>query len=226
MAEIQQRSAILTGRLRVASPGLFARLFLAPVLGQLAQQHPLLRIELLANDELDPRAPWELDVVIWFGPLPDVQWRPFPLGRAANVLCAAPAVAASLAGAAPAELGRARTVHYSRSIQAPSWHLVRGAETLEVAIDPWLRTDDADSALAAVMSGYGVASLPGVLAEPHLRAGRLARVLPDWRVEIGPITALYRPSSRTMAAVQAFLAGVQRAALGAQSHEASLETLA
>jgi DNA-binding transcriptional LysR family regulator len=224
VAEIQQQSAILTGPLRVASPALFARLFLAPVLGQLAQQHPLLRIELLATDALDPRAPWELDVVIWFGALPDVQWRAFPLGRAENVLCAAPAFAASLTGASPAELGRARAVLYSRSIQAPSWRLVRGAEALEVALDPWLRTNDVDSALAAVLNGHGVASLPGVLVEPHLRAGRLTRVLPGWRVEIGPVTALYRPSSRSMTAVQTFLEGVRRAVAGAELKKASQET--
>jgi DNA-binding transcriptional LysR family regulator len=125
-------------------------------------------------------------------------------------------VAAALAGASPAELGRARAVLYSRSIQAPSWRLTRGGEALDVAIDPWLRTNDVDSALAAVLSGHGVASLPGVLVEPHMRAGRLARVLPEWRVEIGPVTALYRPSARSMGAVQAFLSGVRHAIAGAQ----------
>jgi DNA-binding transcriptional LysR family regulator len=163
-------------------------------------------------------------VVIWFGALPDVQWRPFPLGRAENVLCAAPAVAASLDGLAPTELGRARTVLYSRSVGAPSWRLGRDGETLDVAIDPWLRTNDVDSALAAVLNGHGVASLPGVLVTPHLQAGRLVRVLPGWRVELGPITALYRPSSRSPAAVQTFLTKVRHAVAAAQSPDSSQET--
>jgi DNA-binding transcriptional LysR family regulator len=223
VAEIQQRSAVVTGLLRVASPALFARLFLAPALGMLAQRHPLVRVELLATDALDPSTPWEFDVVIWVGALPDVRWRASPLGRAANVLCASPAFVASLGGIEPAELEHARSVHYTRELQAPTWHLARGAETIEVRINPWLRTNDAEAALAAVLAGQGVASLPQILVAPYLHTGRLQRVLPGWRVEVGAISALHRPASRSSTAVQALLEEVRRAVGEATPNEPAEE---
>lgn len=225
VAELQHHDALVTGPLRVASPALFLRLYLAPLLGPLVQQFPLLRVELLATDELDPGAPWELDLVIWFGALPDVQWRATRLGNADNVLCAAPAVAAQLRSIEPADLARVRTVHYSRGIHAPTWRLASGGGTVEIEIEPWLRTNDADAALAVVLGGHGVARLPPVLAEPYIREGRLERILPAWRVELGPITALHRPSSRSAVAMQALLGALRRSLMAAQSPETLKENL-
>lgn len=211
VAELQPRGGVATGTLRVASPALFARLFLAPALSVLAQRHPLVRVELLATDSLEPSAPWEFDVVIWLGPLPDVRFRPVALGQATNVVCAAPALAASLAGVEPAALAGARAVLYSRSARAPVWRLVRGSRTVEVPVTPWLRTNDPDVALSAARAGLGVTSLPGVLVAADLRAGRLQRLLPDWRVQVGAITALYRPGARPLAAVRTLLDALGRA---------------
>jgi DNA-binding transcriptional LysR family regulator len=58
--------------------------------------------------------------------------------------------------------------------------------------------------LDAALAGYGLAYLPSDLAQPHVAAGRLVRVLDDWCPTFPGLHAYYASrseSSRAMALV-------------------------
>ena len=66
----------------------------------------------------------------------------------------------------------------------------------------------------AVCAGFGVGVLPAFLADEHLAAGRLVRVLPGWEPRAAEATALLArsrtPSPAVARLVEALAAGFRR----------------
>lgn len=197
------------GMLRIAAPQLFARTYLRAVVTGLAGRFPELRIRVVATDDLDPELPWSHDAVFWIGEPPDVQWRARRLGEAVNELCAAPRLWQSHAPPAhPRDLVALPSIDYHRRLRRRAWVLRSEDTTIEVPVEPRIETNEPEIALDAALAGLGVASLPGILARPHIEQGRLSRVLPDWRAHVGPILLLYRPHAHPPARLEALLAAM------------------
>jgi DNA-binding transcriptional LysR family regulator len=75
------------------------------------------------------------------------------------------------------------------------WEFERGSEEIRVRVEGQATFNGINQVLAASIDGYGLAYLPEGLAQPHVDAGRLVRVLKDWTP---PWTGyhLYYPSRR------------------------------
>jgi len=197
------------GVLRISAPQLFARRLLAGLLTTLASRHPALRIRLHTADDLDPALPWHHDAVFWIGEAPDVRWRARRIGEASNELCATPELLARLgAPTVPAELAGLPTLDYHRQARPRGWSLRRGDTLVEVALEPRLESNEPEVVLAAALAGLGIANLPAILVRDALADGRLRRVLPDWRAQVGPVLLLYPAQANPPARVEALLSAL------------------
>ena len=85
-----------------------------------------------------------------------------------------------------------------------------GGQTASVPYLPRLVTDDLNALRAAAIQGLGIVQLPTVLVHEDVQAGRLIRLLADWRPRAGIIHAVF-PSRRgllpSVRALLDFLAG-------------------
>lgn len=206
LRETRAQSLEPRGQLRIAAPQLFARKFLGAAIAELLTRHEDLRVKLVASDDLDPSLPWTFDAVFWIGEPPDVQWRARRLGVATNELCAAPSLLARYgAPRRPRDLASLPGLDYHRQPRRRPWLLTREGTQIEVALEPRVETNEPEVALEAALAGLGVASLPSLLVRPHLDAGVLVRVLPSWRVHVGPISLLYRAHAHPPARLEAFM---------------------
>ncbi|WOD17069.1 LysR family transcriptional regulator [Paraburkholderia kirstenboschensis] len=61
-----------------------------------------------------------------------------------------------------------------------AWELKKGARNIQVRVDGQFTFNGAYQMLNAAIDGAGLAFVPEDLAEPHVAAGRLLWVLPDW----------------------------------------------
>jgi len=85
-----------------------------------------------------------------------------------------------------------------------------------IAPDCGLTLNDAASLLAAALDDYGIVRLLDVVAEQHLREGRLVEILPEWNCLRWP-GYLYTPvGAHRSPAIGAFKAFV-RARLGGEA---------
>ena len=81
-----------------------------------------------------------------------------------------------------------------------SWTLSnRAGEQCTVEMRPRLILSDPEAICRAAVMGLGIAfvAMPHVL--PHLKAGTLVRLLPDWHADIGPLS-LYFAGQKLMPA--------------------------
>jgi DNA-binding transcriptional LysR family regulator len=82
------------------------------------------------------------------------------------------------------------------------WELKKGSR--EVRVDGQLAFNGTYQMLAAALSGYGLAYIPADLAQEHIEAGRLVKVLEDWCPVFPGLHACYatrREFSRAMTVV-------------------------
>jgi DNA-binding transcriptional LysR family regulator len=76
-----------------------------------------------------------------------------------------------------------------------AWELKKGSRSIQVRVDGQFTFNGAYQMLNAALDGAGLAFIPEDLARPHVAAGRLRWVLPDWYPSF-PGLHIFYPSRR------------------------------
>jgi DNA-binding transcriptional LysR family regulator len=201
-------ASLVRGRLRINSDAGFGQFVLAPNLHKLLSIYPELEVELAIRERPGDLVADGFDLAIRFG-------EPEPsslIGRKileTRVLtCAAPSYLAR-AGTPkhPRDLANHECIQYREPLthRHYAWVLQGAKGEIEVATRGRLTVTDAGALLAACVAGHGIAQPLELHARPHLDAGRLVQLLPDWANERFPLF-LYMPTRKLPSAkTRAFL---------------------
>ncbi|MBM7060855.1 LysR family transcriptional regulator [Pseudomonas sp. UL073] len=183
-----------SGLLRISAPIEFGQLFLGKVLGAFMRQYPLITAEVeLTSRHIDP-VEEGVDIAILVGPPQDSTLIARKLFESRRRLCASPEYLASH-GVPEAVEDLAK----HRAILLPSdspryWPLLGE----NVPCQRVLSCNNITFAREATLAGAGIAALPLMISEYGVRAGELVEVLPQVRLPVGEIHAVY-PSRRFQA---------------------------
>lgn len=204
------------GWVRVTAPVAFLRHCLVPVLGRFARDHPDIRLDLRASNDLVDLAQDGIDLAIRTGELDNVPghlrqpWFSFQW-----VLCAAPSY---LTGRPPVgtpddlaghDLLGFRTTH--DGLVRP-WHLRDPATGVPQRLMPNPRfvLDDGEAGWRAALDGLGIVSAPMFLAAGALASGTMVELLQDWRPAATPVSIMRRDTRITPSRVAALVAFLKR----------------
>jgi len=204
------RRAVATpaGRLRIDVPAAVGRHVIAPALPQFFARYPDIQLELGSTDRPVDLIAEGVDCVIRGGPVHDETLVARPLLHLPQVTCAAPSYLARYGTPRTLEdLARHHFVnfHSAKTGRIFPFEFSRGEETHEINRPHRVSCNDADSAIAAVLAGMGLAQLPlmGWLCE-CLAGGRLVPVLQDWSSGFLPMMVLYPRNRHLTAKVRVF----------------------
>jgi len=204
LTEVDEAEAALThgrveaqGVLRVSATVAFGRAHVSPVCRDLVRAHPKLSIDLTLTDRLVELIDEGMDVVVRIGAPKDSGLVMRKLIDNHRVVVGAPDyLERHGTPTVPAELEDHECLHY-RGVGS-HWRLVGpGGDVVEVQAAARLRSDNGEVAHDWALAGCGLIMKSWVDVEPDLRAGRLVRVLPEWRSDPAPVCALF-PSSRQL----------------------------
>ena len=208
-AEVQaQRAAEPVGLLRVASPALYGRRYLAPVVSEFLVRHPQARVELVLADRRVHVIEEGLDVAIHIGPLDDSSLVARKLGEGPVHFVASPAFLARHGRPDPKELRAVRCIGFS---PFETWD-VGG---VRARVEPVLIVNDLEVAHDAALAGVGVARVPELLCGEALRDGRLVRVFGPRPAGVREVHALYPSRLNLPAKVRLFVDALARRVLPA-----------
>jgi len=100
-----------------------------------------------------------------------------------------------------------RVVGYlrSRSGTVLPYTLQRGDEPVTVKGHHLLAVDDGNAYLAAGVAGLGALWLPDYMAAPHVAAGELVRLFPEWRIDAMPLHLAFPPNRHVSAKLRVFI---------------------
>jgi DNA-binding transcriptional LysR family regulator len=190
-----------SGLLRVTAPIEFSQLFLGRVLGSFMSQYPQITAEVeITSRNVDPLEEG-VDIAILVGQPQDSTLIARKLFENGRRLCASPAyLAAHGTPRAVADLARHRAVLLPQD-SPRHWPILGESVPCQ-----WvLQCNNITFAREAVIGGAGIASLPLMITEDAVHSGELVELLPQARLPVGEIYAVY-PSRRFQAMkVKAFL---------------------
>jgi DNA-binding transcriptional LysR family regulator len=183
------------GLLRVSAPISVGRIHLAPVAADLVEQHPHLSVELTLDDRVVDMIEGRIDLAIRIGQPRDSTAVTRKLADNWRILIASPAYLDRHGRPdAPTDLAGHRFIRYGDG--ATPWPMEGPAgKVVEIEARSRLRADNGDAVYDWALAGHGVMLKSQIEVTADLRAGRLERVLPDWRNGPTPVYALL-PSAR------------------------------
>lgn len=110
----------------------------------------------------------------------------------------------------PEALSRHQCIVIRENNQAyGNWQLSRAGQQVTVKVTGGLSTNDGSTALAWGLAGHGILLRSTWEIAPHLRAGELIEVLPDWRFAPADVYAVYPQRAQAPAKLSRFVAFLQ-----------------
>jgi LysR family transcriptional regulator for bpeEF and oprC len=196
------------GRLRIDMTPSFARLIVLPAIKVYQRRYPDIDIVLTLSDRTVELIQEGVDCVVRAGiPASSALLVARRVGHFEWVTCASPdylqmhGIPRSLD-----DLERHQIIafHSGRTGRATDWtFIVEGKEHI-VRISGNLAVNDTDAYLTCGLEGLGLIRVANFLAAPHLRAGRLVRILPHHMGTSVPLSVIYPQSRHLSSAVRAF----------------------
>ncbi|TEE71756.1 LysR family transcriptional regulator [Pseudomonas aeruginosa] len=199
-------AAQLRGRLRIALPSAMGRLWLGPLLAEFALAHPQVVLETDYSERFVDIIAEGFDLAIRVGELADSRLVARRLCAHRRILGAAPDyLKRHGVPRIPADLAAHNCLGFSGLHSYPEWKLTRQDEQQPVRVRGSMVSNDNEALLCAARQGLGIFAAGEWLMSRDLEAGRLVRVLPEWKLDADAGVYLVRPSARyATAAASAF----------------------
>ncbi|MDE8557887.1 LysR family transcriptional regulator [Pantoea vagans] len=186
MEELEQQlrpgSQPLHGRLHIQLPsGIGQRLM--PHLIAFQQAHPALRLNIALEDRLSDLVAEGVDVAIRISESPPATLAARSLATVETVLVASPEwIARNGTLQTPDDLMRHPHIRFSGIATDAPLQLVSESMRISVPVESVFRSNNSDALMQALEAGLGIGGLQTLPGSDALAAGRLVRVLPDWRM--------------------------------------------
>ncbi|MEO6388054.1 MAG: LysR substrate-binding domain-containing protein [Croceibacterium sp.] len=175
-----ERKDVVQGHLRIDAPGTVTSRILGPIFCDFLVRYPRIDMDLRLIDRLDNPIERGCDLSIGTRPstfeqIHDVPLMPYPCATYASKAY----VEKFGAPQTPPDLAKHSCL--VSLLYGTVWHFYGSLGDLAVNVRPRLSVNDTIVLREAVRRDLGIAVLPSSLAESDVRAGKLLRLLPDWR---------------------------------------------
>jgi LysR family transcriptional regulator, regulator for bpeEF and oprC len=197
---LQGSDSIVSGVVRVTAPEDLGSHVIAPLIGQLTEEHSALSFELNCTDEVIDLVRDGYDLAVRIGKLNPSSFKSKRLGEVILIPIAAPDyIKRHGKPRAPAELIEHTCLSFNSQTLSPRWTLRSSQKVEHAAIRPRFVSNQMSSLVKTALSGGGIALVPHYLVESELKSGNLVRVLPEWKSPGLPVSLLSPLSSLTSA---------------------------
>ena len=183
-SELSGKLAGPSGWVRVSVSTIMAQALVVPSLASLYDRHPLVQVEIAADDRIVDMAREGVDIAIRTGSPASEMLVARQIGQLTRRLYAAPGyVQRHGLPAHPDDLERHRLIGNSGVAGLNQWRLGQGRELRELTVRGHTRTDNTAVVLSLVRHGLGIGRIVDIVAEPLVAAGELRPVLREWSTE-------------------------------------------
>lgn len=179
------------GLLRITAPVDMGSACLIDLTRSFSVKYPKVQLEFIFTDRTVDLVGEGVDLAIRAGELSDSSLIARKLGESYLAPYASPAYL-KRAGVprSPQELRDHECLIFTQ-LAEEAWELRRERSMVKVRVSKRMIANDMTFLKSLAVSGAGIAMLPAFVAEMDVKTGRLQRVLPDWRSEVGPIHVVY-----------------------------------
>ncbi|MEO8153388.1 MAG: LysR family transcriptional regulator [Rhizobacter sp.] len=194
------------GRLTVTAPVGFGAMYVTPVVTEYLSRYPEVNVSCLFMDRIVNMLEEGVDIAVRIGELPDSSMQAIRVGKMRLRVCAAPEYLDQHgAPESPEDLQSHVVIAASGATSTAEWRIsTRGAPGV-VKLHPRLIATNADTAIAAALTGFGLTNVLHYKVDSHLRDGRLRAVLGDFEPPALPVHVLHREGRHASQKARTFI---------------------
>lgn len=193
------------GRLRITLPTAFAVAYLAAPLADFKTRYPGLTIEAVLADRKVDILSEGFDLAVRIGDLADSSMIARRLTPVDRVICASPSYLRRRGSPSqPEDLTQHDCLIYAYHAVPTQWQLKGPGRDASVEVSGTLVSNHIEMLIEAAARGLGLVFCPIAFTAAGLRAGRLTRVLPEWRSPL-TISAMFPNARHVPAKVRIFV---------------------
>jgi DNA-binding transcriptional LysR family regulator len=196
LSELRDKPA---GRIRITAVDHAAETILWPALSKFLSDYPDVHVELIVDNTLRDIVSERFDAGIRMGERVARDMIAVRIGP--DIRMAAVATAAYFASRGKPKTPQDLAAHNCINLRMPTlggmyaWEFEKKSREIAVRVEGQLTVNDIAVIKQAALNGMGVAFMPEDIAQPHIDAGQLVRVLADWTPPFSGYH-LYYPSRR------------------------------
>lgn len=190
---MDQRKALVSGKLRVLAPLGFGSDHIAPLLAEYKQEHPELDIDLELSDSPTWANAEKWDLIIYIGALRDSSLKMITLAKNQRIICAAPSYLDSRGKpSTPNDLLKHQCIALRENDEDMTlWPFVdQQNHHHPTRIKPSLISNQGKVIKQWALSGMGIIMRSSWDVHEHLSKGELIQLLPDYTLPQANIVAL------------------------------------
>lgn len=194
------------GHLVITAPVLFGSMYVMPIVAEYLDRYPETDVSCWYVDRVVNLIEEGIDVAIRIGELADSSLQAVGVGRVDRVVCASRRYLKRYGiPREPRDLGEHRIVSAGAVTPTQEWSFTTEGRPLRVRIRPRLTTTSNDSAIVAALGGFGITRVLSYQIAPHLKAGKLERVLQNYEPPPLPIHVVHREGRHAAQKARAFV---------------------
>jgi DNA-binding transcriptional LysR family regulator len=194
------------GQLIVTAPALFGAKFVTPIVTEYLTRYPEVNASCWFLDRVVNMMDEGVDVAVRIGELPDSSMQAASVGHVRRVICASPAYLEQHGiPQTPDALAAHCIISASAVTPSAEWRLMENGEPHVVKLRARMITTTNDSAVAAAVSGFGVARLLSYQVADQLRNGQLKTVLTEFEPAALPVHLVHREGRHASKKARGFL---------------------
>jgi LysR family transcriptional regulator AphB len=208
-------SDVPSGKVRVATPADFFNWFPMDLMRQFLETYPKVQLEFEMSDARSDLLGEGIDVAFRAGKVIEPNLIGRQLGWTRAILVASPSyIARRGTPASPADLASHDCIAFpTRQAEHATWRLDGPEGEVVVAVSGRFNANSSQAHVAAVLAGLGIAMLPSLFADPHVKAGRLHQVLPGYSMDRVGVYFVYLSRRQLPRAVGVFIEFATKAML-------------
>jgi DNA-binding transcriptional LysR family regulator len=196
---ILDQTAAPRGLLRVSAARNFGEMILAPAIFAFLADHPDVTLDLRLEDRFVDLVDEGIDVALRISAAQDSSLIARKICDMQHSVVAAPVyLDAHGTPKAPEDMRNHAAIIDTNLQGQANWRFVDKGLTVSIHVNGPVRVNSPLSARDAAMAGLGIALLPGYLADPMIKAGKLVRIL-DGYVQTGSTLQAVYPHRRHLA---------------------------
>jgi len=191
---IANRGSQPAGHIRLTAPTALGQFWLSPLLPRFTARYPLIRLELVLDDQLREITKEGFDLALRTKAVSvNSSLYSQQLGEHRRRLVASPEyVQQSGIPQDPEQLPDYALLAYSLGRTSIHWKLSNSYQEVTVNVNPQYTANNYFALYQAALSGTGIASLYDYLVDKDIASGHLVEVLPEWTQPSRPVFGVYQ----------------------------------
>jgi len=178
---VQEHQDAFEGRIRITAPVDYGQSRLPPVIAEFNEKYPDVVVELELTARVTDLIEEGFDFAIRAGKLRDSTLVARKLEVAPIEVYGSREYLRKQADIShPSKLSEHRFVHFSAFGDGQNMRFEKGSRSIDVSINPQIRTNDLAMVRNFIRDGFGLGFVPSMFFKQEVEDGVVQRVLPDW----------------------------------------------